>query len=163
MPNPELRIIQPQDDESICHIIKQVGGEFGAVGDGFGPGDAEVGNMSAHYLAYTRSAYYVALVDGKVVGGGGIAPFADNICELRKLFLLAEYRGRGIGKALTQQCLADAIAFGYQACYLDTLASMKTAISLYEQFGFVHLEAPLPVSEHGGCDVWMLKQLEPSS
>lgn len=164
MTNLDIRLIQPQDDQYICQIIQQVGGEFGAVGDGFGPGDAEVANMSAHYLAYTRSAYYVALVDGKVVGGGGgIAPFAENICELRKLFLLAEYRGRGIGKALTQQCLADATAFGYQACYLDTLATMESAIRLYAQFGFEHLEAPLPVSEHGGCDVWMLKQLEPSS
>lgn len=156
----DIRPIEAQDDLALAQIIRQVGAEFGAVGDGFGPGDAEVANMSAHYLAYTRSAYYVALVDGKVVGGGGIAPFADNICELRKLFLLADFRGRGIGKALTQQCLADAIAFGYQACYLDTLASMETAISLYEQCGFVHLEAPLPVSEHGGCDVWMLKKLD---
>lgn len=153
--------IQPQHDAAIESIIQQVGAEFGAIGAGFGPADAEVQCMSQHYLAEQRSQYLVALMDGKIVGGAGIAPFVHEpeTCELKKLFLLPSSRGHGIGAALTQACLAFAQAQGYTQCYLDTLSNMQAAISLYEQLGFVHLEQPLAGTLHGGCDVWMLKTL----
>ncbi len=100
-------------------------------------------------------------MNGKVVGGGGIAPFngSDSVCELKKLFLLPESRGHGLGKALAQQCLAFAKQQGFAQCYLDTLSNMSTAVRLYENLGFEHLPAPMPGTEHNGCDVWMLKQL----
>ncbi len=41
--------ISSEHDNDICYIIKNVGVEFGAVGEGFGPGDDEVLEMSAHY------------------------------------------------------------------------------------------------------------------
>ncbi len=118
--------------------------------------------MSQHYLTEQRSQYLVAMIAGKVVGGAGIAPFLhySDICELKKLFLLPSSQGFGIGKALTQACLAFAVEQGYQQCYLDTLSSMQSAISLYEQLGFTHLTQPLAGTLHGGCDVWMLKDLQ---
>lgn len=153
--------IQPQHDADICQIIQQVGAQYGAVGEGFGPADAEVSSMSQHYLLENRSQYLVALLDGQVVGGGGIAPFLDDTdtCELKKLFLLPAAQGLGIGKALSLACLAFATEQGYQQCYLDTLSSMQAAIGLYEKLGFKHLEQPLAGTIHDGCDVWMLKVL----
>ncbi len=157
----EITSIQPEQDASICAIIKTVGAEFGAIGDGFGPSDAEVSNMSANYLEQDRSGYWVAQVNDKVVGGGGIAPFngSETVCELKKLFLLPESRGLGIGKALTAHCLDFAKQQGYSHCYLDTLANMDSAIKLYETMGFERLSEPMPGTEHNGCDVWMLKAL----
>ncbi len=153
--------ITPQLDTIVCDIIKTVGAEFGAIGDGFGPSDDEVLSMSSHYLSQNRSGYWVALVDGKVVGCGGIAPFngSDTVCELRKLFLRPESRGLGIGKALTEHCLTFAKQQGYTQCYLDTLASMESAIQLYKKMGFEQLSEPMTGTEHNGCDVWMLKAL----
>jgi len=69
----EILEIAPSHDGRIAEVIKQVGREFGAVGEGFGPGDAEVENMSHHYRAEVASLYLVALVDGKLIGGGGVA------------------------------------------------------------------------------------------
>ena len=157
----QLIPIQAQHDAAICQIIQQVGAQYGAVGEGFGPADAEVQQMSQHYLAENRSQYLVAVLNGQVVGGAGIAPFLhyEEICELKKLFLLPKYQGLGIGKALTQACLAFAQEQGYQQCYLDTLSSMQAAIHLYENLGFKHLKQPLAGTLHGGCDVWMLKDL----
>ncbi|WP_019614831.1 GNAT family N-acetyltransferase [Psychromonas ossibalaenae] len=153
--------IQPADDKTICNIIKSVGIEHGAVGEGFGPSDPEVECMSSHYNGNNNSRYLVAKIDGRVVGGGGIAPFngSSETCELRKLFLLPESRGFGIGKALTEQCLDYAKSQGYLHCYLDTLSAMKPAIKLYENAGFRHLAQPLAGTIHGSCDVWMLKEL----
>lgn len=159
--NYQVISISKEHDAIVCEIIKAVGAEHGAVGEGYGPSDPEVNCMSEHYLDQTRSLYLVALVDGKVVGGCGIAQFADdeNVCELRKLFLLPESRGLGLGKTLTESCLTYAKSKGYLQCYLDTLSNMKPAISLYERLGFEHLEQPLMGTEHSSCDVWMLKSL----
>ena len=65
--NISIQKITPHDDAAICHIIKTVGAEFGAIGDGFGPSDAEVLHMSEHYCASMRSQYWVARIDGVVV------------------------------------------------------------------------------------------------
>ena len=138
-----------------------MGVEFGAVGEGYGPADAEVASMSEHYLDANRSLYLVAEVDGKIVGGGGIAEFVGRpqTSELRKLFLLPGARGLGIGEAISLQCLEYAEKRGYSECYLETIGNMESAIALYQKLGFHLLEEPLPGSAHGGCDIWMLKRL----
>ena len=156
-----ISLIQPSQDNEICTIIKAVGAEFGAIGEGFGPSDLEVLAMSKHYTEEKQSLYLVAMHHGKVVGGCGVAPFngSSQICELKKLFLLPEGRGLGLGKKLSEQCLNFAKRQGFQQCYLDTLASMQSAVALYSKLGFEHLSAPMAGTEHNGCDVWMLKML----
>ncbi|MBI9110227.1 GNAT family N-acetyltransferase [Maridesulfovibrio ferrireducens] len=153
--------IQEVHDSDVCRIIKKVGAEYGAIGDGFGPSDPEVSSMSKYYKDENKSVYLVATIEGTVVGGSGIAPFnnSSDVCELRKLFLLPESRGLGLGKDLTLRCLSFARSKGYKQCYLDTLSCMKSAIVLYENLGFTHLKEPLDGTIHGGCDVWMLKEL----
>jgi putative acetyltransferase len=153
--------IKSQHDIQVCEIIKQVGKEYGATGEGFGPSDSEVQAMSQNYKDESSSRYIVASIEGRIVGGCGIAAFnnSNEICELRKLFLLPESRGLGIGKNITEDCLKYAKSRGYKKCYLDTLTSMKSAIALYEKLGFSHLDKPLQGTIHNGCDVWMLKEL----
>ena len=153
--------IRKEDNDAICHIIQTVGAEHGAIGDGFGPSDPEVTCMSEHYLDTQNSLYLVARLDDKIVGGSGIAPFNKSVetCELKKLYLLPETRGLGMGLELTLQCLQYARSQGFAHCYLDTLSTMKPAIALYERLGFKHLSKPPEGTEHNGCDVWMLKDL----
>lgn len=157
-------VVEPltaQYDENVRQIIEQVGAEFGAVGEGYGPSDPEVLCMSQHYGNESKSLYLVALLDGKVVGGCGLASFnsSPDVCELKKLFILPEGRGHGLGKRMAIACLDYARTQGYQSCYLDTLTSMKVAVRLYENLGFNHLDAPLADTLHNSCDVWMLKSL----
>lgn len=157
----DIRQIDPKHDAKVCEIIKSVGKEYGAIGEGFGTSDLEVIAMSRHYNDNSASRYFVAMIEGTIVGGAGIAGFngSHTICELRKLFLLPESRGLGIGKKLTEDCLTYAKNKGYESCYLDTLATMKSAIALYEKLGFEYLDKPLVGTIHNGCDVWMLKAL----
>ncbi|MDA7741992.1 GNAT family N-acetyltransferase [Francisellaceae bacterium] len=159
--NYKIDEIRKDDDLTICQIIKKVGAEYGAVGQGFGPSDPEVLCMSQNYKKDLKSKYLVARVNGKIVGGCGIASFNESskICELRKLFLLPESRGFGIGQKLVLGCLDFSGSQGFKNCYLDTMKNMSSAIALYEKFGFKHLDGPLEGTEHNGCDVWMLKTL----
>lgn len=63
--------------------------------------------MSKHYRDPSASLYLVAISEGSIGGGCGIAGFngSRDTCELRKLFLLRESRGLGAGKALVSECL----------------------------------------------------------
>lgn len=153
--------ISAADDRRIGEIIRAVGAEYGAVGDGFGPSDPEVSEMSNNYRDDLGSRYFVAQIQGELIGGAGIAPFGDriDICEFKKLFILPEGRGLGIGRTLTESCLKFAKATGYRKCYLDTLSTMTAAIALYRKIGFKELDQPLDGTIHGGCDVWMLLDL----
>ena len=162
--NPDgalLRPIQPADDESMGRILRAVMTEFGACGQGFTIDDPEVDHMSGACVG-PGAAYFVLEIAGRVVGGGGIAALAGadpGVCELRKMYLLPEARGRGHGRRMLEHCLTAARALGYQRCYLETLTGMDAAMHLYSLAGFKPLCAPLGVTGHSGCDRWFARDL----
>ena len=148
-----LRPIRADDDPAMARIIRSVMPEFGASGPGFAINDPEVDTMSVTYSA-PRSAYFVVDLDGRVVGGGGIAPLQGGdptTCELRKMYVLPEARG-GIGKRLLSTCLDSARSFAFALCYLETLTGMDAAQSLYEKNGFTRLDKQLGATGHFACN-----------
>ena len=138
----------------MAQVIRTVMPEFGACGPGFALNDPEVDHLSVAY-SMPRSAYFVLVRDGRVVGGGGIAPLAGGdpaVCELRKMYFLGEVRGHGQGRRLLQHCIDAARRFGYRRCYLETLTGMDAAQHLYADAGFKALCAPLGETGHFACD-----------
>lgn len=156
-----IRPIEPRDDATVAAIVRSVMPEFGAGGEGFAIHDAEVGAMCAAY-AKPRSAYFVLEVDGKIVGGGGVAPLENgdaDVCELRKMYFLPEARGLGAGQAMITRCLDAARRFGFKRCYLETLTGMDAAQALYRKHRFTPLCAPMGSTGHHGCDRWFIRAL----
>ena len=156
-----IRPIEARDDAAIAAIIRAVMPEFGADGPGFAIHDTEVDAMCAAY-AQPRSSYFVVEIDGRVLGGGGVAPLAGgepDVCELRKMYFLPQARGRGAGKAMIARCLAAAHAHGFRRCYLETLTGMDAAQALYLRNGFAPICAPMGGTGHHGCDRWYLRKL----
>jgi putative acetyltransferase len=156
-----IRPIEPRDDVAVAAIIRAVMPEFGAGGAGFAIHDAEVDAMFAAY-AKPRSAYFVVELDGKVVGGGGMAPLENgeaDVCELRKMYFLPQARGLGAGSAMITRCLDSAREFGFRRCYLETLTGMDAAQALYRKHGFTTLCAPMGNTGHHGCDRWFIRAL----
>lgn len=156
-----IRPIEPRDDAVVAAIIRTVMPEFGAGGEGFAIHDAEVVAMHAAY-ARPRSAYFVLELDGKVIGGGGVAPLEHgdaDTCELRKMYFLPEARGLGAGHAMITRCLETARELEFKRCYLETLTGMDAAQALYRKHGFTPLCAPLGSTGHHGCDRWFIRAL----
>lgn len=156
-----IRAVEARDDAAIAAIIRRVMPEFGADGPGFAIHDAEVDAMSAAY-GRPRHAYFVVELDGSVLGGGGVAPLdagGADTCELRKMYFLPELRGRGAGRALMARCLDAARGFGYQQCYLETLAGMDAAQALYLASGFRRIDHALGATGHHGCNRFYLRSL----
>ena len=156
-----IRPIRAEDDAAMAAIIRTVMPEFGATGSGFAIADPEVDWMSRAYAA-PRHAYFVVERDGRVVGGGGVAPLVGGdagTCELRKMYFLREARGLGAGAALMARCLEAARDFGFARCYLETLTGMDAAMRLYERSGFRPIDAPMGATGHGGCNRFYLLDL----
>jgi len=160
----ELRRIRKRDEPAMARIIRDVMTEFGATGTGYSIEDPEVQAMYDAYLG-PRAAYFVALRAEKVVGGAGVAPLEggdDDVCELRKMYVLPEVRGLAVGRRLLEACLDAARERGFRRCYLETLAHMSRAQRLYEAFGFARLDAPLGATGHFKCNAWYARELAPA-
>ena len=138
----------------MAQVIRTVMPEFGASGPGFAINDPEVEHLSVAYAA-PRAAYFVLVGDGRVIGGGGIAPRAGgdpDVCELRKMYFLGLVRGQGQGRRMLQHCIETARRLGYRRCYLETLTGMDAAQHLYAAAGFKALCSPLGATGHFACD-----------
>ncbi len=82
-------------------------------------------------------------------GCGALRPFSDEICEMKRLYIRPEFRGRGFGRALTHALISAAREIGYRALRLDTLPEMREAHKLYQSLGFREI-APYRASKAEG-------------
>ncbi|WP_142683215.1 GNAT family N-acetyltransferase [Chitinophaga polysaccharea] len=156
-----IRTIVPADDPAIAHIVKTTLTEFGMNKAGTAFSDPTTDHLS-QLFDIPRAEYYVALANGRIIGGAGIHPLDGgeaHICELQKMYLLPEARGKGLAGKLITMCLDYAKQNGYTQCYLETAPELARARKVYEQFGFRYLSGPMGATGHFGCDSWMMKDL----
>lgn len=156
-----IRPIQPSDNAVLAHIIRTTLTEFGANRPGTVFTDSATDSLYSLFQQ-RQAAYFVAEIDGQIVGGGGIFPtqgLPDDTCELVKMYLRPEARGIGLGKMIIGKCLQTAQDLGFGQVYIETMPELKKALTIYEKFGFEYLCAPLGNSGHFGCELWMLKKL----
>ena len=156
-----IRTIEPSDNKALATIIRNSLEEFKANKPGTVYFDDTTDHLS-DVFTIKGSIYFVAGLDGEIMGGGGIYPTAnlpEGTCELVKLYLSSKARGKGIGKLLMEKCIASAKELGYKKIYLETMPELTIAIPMYKKSGFTHLQAAQGSSGHTGCDVWMIKDL----
>jgi len=158
----KIREIQPEDNQGVATVIREVLVEMGVPKIGTAYEDKSLEDMHGTY-DHPRMKYFVVEENGKLIGSAGIAPLTgadDDICELQKMYFLPEARGRGIGAEMMQTCLNYAKSENFILCYLETLPYMESARKLYARSGFQSLEKPMGDTGHYNCSMWMLKDLE---
>lgn len=99
------------------------------------------GEFLAEKTASEKEIELVALVDGKLVGMAGIEA-AGTSCKVRHraefgIAIARAYWGLGLGRALTEACIACARQAGYTQLALNVVAENDAAIRLYQKLGFV--------------------------
>lgn len=156
-----IRDIKTEDNQAIAKIIRQGLMDFDAAKPGTVFYDDTTDNLYEVFRK-EKSFYFILLVDREIIGGAGVYPtegLEENTCELVKLYLKANFRGKGYGKILMNHCIEKAKTLKYQYMYLESMPELNIAIPLYERYGFEYLKAPMGNSKHTGCDIWMLKKL----
>ena len=86
-----------------------------------------------------EGAMLLAQVDGTWVGCVGLRRLPDGNAEMKRMFVLPEHQGKGVGWALTREFIATARNLHYSAIRLDTIPRLDRAIQLYEKAGFVSI------------------------
>ncbi|KRM92110.1 GNAT family N-acetyltransferase [Liquorilactobacillus cacaonum] len=156
-----LRIIKSEDNQAIKEIIQTTLKEFGNDIPGTAFFDPQLDTLAEFYNSQPKKARYWVIEDNnKVLGGGGLAPFAQpGVTELQKLYFTPETRGHGLGTKLIHLIEKEAKKMHYNQIYIETFKNQSSAVHLYEKFGYTELTAPLQGSEHSACDMWFIKKI----
>lgn len=142
----QLRAFRPDDADAVNAVAIAAFAEFRAEYGDWPTVSRNVDKMAA----LARSAeVIVATVDGTVAGAVGyVGPniekqewFEREWPVIRMLVVLPEHRGRGIGRALTEECVRRARRDGAPLIALHTTPIMAVALPMYERMGFAYLRA----------------------
>lgn len=133
---PRLRMATNQDAGQITDLVYSVLAEYG-LGNDPGGTDADLKDIEQAYLIPSGVFRVIETEDRAIVGTYGLCPTAEDSCELRKMYLRREYRGKGWGKRLLDDALANARRLGFRQVTLETASVLTEAIGLYKSYGFL--------------------------
>lgn len=102
--------------------------------------DKELEALPGKYAA-PDGRLMLALYDQKIAGCVGLWKVNKEVCEMKRLWVRPEFRGRKIGRELAEYVIEQAKIIGYSRMKLDTIDSMTAAIKLYVSLGFKSISA----------------------
>ena len=97
--------------------------------------EQELAELPGDY-ALPKGRLLVALDGTTPAGCVALRKISNEVCEMKRLYVRPEFRGKKHGLGLVQAILQEARAIGYRRMRLDTLPSMKQAVALYRSLGF---------------------------
>ena len=90
-----------------------------------------------------RGAFLVAYTGGQAVGCGAVRRIEGNACEIKRMYVEPEMRGRGIARRMLEALEAEARNLGALRLVLETGTRQPEAVALYTTAGF------LPTAPYG--------------
>jgi putative acetyltransferase len=98
--------------------------------------EQELAGLPGHY-APPDGRLLLAEYEAQLAGCVALHKWETGICEMKRLYLRPAFRGKGLGRALSETIIAEAREIGYQRMRLDTIEPiMKDAVEMYRKLGF---------------------------
>ncbi len=102
--------------------------------------DQELASLPGGY-APPEGRLLLAEYEGQVAGCVALHRLEPGVCEMKRLYLRPQLRGKGLGRALADHIIAEARQIGYQRMRLDTVEPvMKDAVAMYRRLGFREID-----------------------
>ncbi len=103
---------------------------------------SDMDDIQASY--FENGGIFLVMTDhDEIICTGAILQHADTVCELKRLWLLPEHHGKGLGYRMIQELLGFARRAGYRRVRLETHAIyQKRAVEFYKQSGFREVFIP---------------------
>lgn len=143
MPEPAFRIRPvrpPADLEAIRALFSAYAASIG-IDLAYQDFPAELATLPGRYAPPRGELLLARGRQGEPLGCLALRPIAPaGCCEMKRLYVAPPARGLGLGRALVEAVMAEAVRIGYREMRLDTLPSMAEALQLYRKAGFVPIE-----------------------
>ena len=98
--------------------------------------DQELAGLPGDY-APPEGRLLLAEYDGQLAACIALHKLGPDICEMKRLYLRPQFRGKGLGRALAERIISEARAVGYRHMRLDTVEPvMRDAVAMYRKLGF---------------------------
>lgn len=129
----------PADIAEVRDLFEEYAESLG-IDLGFQDFNRELAGLPGAYVR-PRGALFLAAIGERSVGCVGVRSLDASTCEMKRLYVRDEARGRGTGRALATAAIRFAREAGYRSMRLDTLPTMTAAQALYRQLGFTEVPA----------------------
>ena len=100
---------------------------------------ADAARMPGPYVP-PRGGIWLAVSSDVGIGCAALRPVDQRTAEVKRMFVDAEWRGHGVGRALLVALIGGARSRGYETLRHGTLDDMTAARWLYESLGFQPIE-----------------------
>ena len=87
-------------------------------------------------LADPKFAFLVARIDGCAVGCGALRNLEPGVGEIKRMFVLPDFRRHGIARQILAALESRAVELGYATVRLETGKAQPEAVSLYKSSGY---------------------------
>lgn len=83
-----------------------------------------------------RSIFLTGVEAGKTIACGALRPVDDDTCEVKRMYVNPEYRGKGFSSRMLAELEERAKQFGYEKVILETGKRQPEALGLYNKSGY---------------------------
>jgi putative acetyltransferase len=98
--------------------------------------DSELAGLPGDY-APPEGRLLLVEYEGQLAACAALRKLESGICEMKRLYLRPQFRGKGVGRILAERIITEARQIGYHRMRLDTVEPvMKDAIAMYRKLGF---------------------------
>jgi putative acetyltransferase len=101
--------------------------------------DKELAGLPGDYTP-PEGRLLLAEYEGQLAGCVALHKLEAGICEMKRLYLRQQFRGKRLGRLLADRIIAEARQIGYERMRLDTVEPvMKDAVVMYRKIGFCEI------------------------
>ncbi|MCB8989469.1 MAG: GNAT family N-acetyltransferase [Ardenticatenaceae bacterium] len=129
-----IRPFQPSDQSAVqALILTGLAERWGTLDPTLNP---DLHDIHSSYIA-SGGAFFVIEEAGVIIGTGALIPEGPGVGRIVRVSVSAKQRGHGLGRAITEQLIAEGQRRGYHTLLVETNDDWYSALHLYQSCGFI--------------------------